>query len=71
MEGRFEEVQPLQKQIREIDAIMLPWLAAGVKASLRLLGFEGMRTRNPVEPMPPEEVTKLEAAMRDSGLLAR
>jgi dihydrodipicolinate synthase/N-acetylneuraminate lyase len=71
MEGRFEEVQPLQKQIREIDAIMLPWLAAGVKASLRLLGLAGMRTRNPVEPMPPEEVTKLEAAMRDSGLLAR
>ncbi|NQV25068.1 MAG: dihydrodipicolinate synthase family protein [Rhodopirellula sp.] len=69
MEGRFEEAWPLQKQIQKIDSIMLPWLAAGVKASLKLLGFEGMRPRNPVAPMPSEEVAKLETAMRDAGLL--
>jgi dihydrodipicolinate synthase/N-acetylneuraminate lyase len=69
MAGRYEEAQPLQQQIRKIDAIMLPWLAAGVKASLKLLGFEGMVPRNPVAPMPPEEIAKLEAAMRDAGLL--
>lgn len=69
MEDRYEEAQPLQKQIRDIDAIMLPWLAAGVKASLKLLGFEGMQPRNPVAPMPVEEVTRLEAAMRKTGLL--
>lgn len=69
IEGRYDEAQPLQKQIRDIDAIMLPWLAAGVKASLKLLGFEGMRPRNPVAPMPAEEVTKLEVAMRHAGLL--
>lgn len=69
MEGRYEEAQPLQQHIRKIDAIMLPWLAAGVKASLKLLGFEGMVPRNPVAPMPPEEVAKLEVAMRDAGLL--
>jgi dihydrodipicolinate synthase/N-acetylneuraminate lyase len=70
MEGRYDEAQPLQKQIRTIDAIMLPWLAAGVKASLKLLGFEGMVPRNPVAPMPAGEVAKLEVAMRDAGLLA-
>lgn len=70
MAGRYEEAQPLQQQIRKIDAIMLPWLAAGVKASLKLLGFEGMRPRNPVAPMPAGEVAKLEVAMRDAGLLA-
>lgn len=69
MEGRYEEAQPLQQHIRDIDAIMLPWLAAGVKASLTLLGFEGMNPRNPGAPMPPEEVAKLEVAMREAGLL--
>ncbi len=69
MEGRYEEAQPLQQHIRRIDAIMLPWLAAGVKASLKLLGFEGMVPRNPVAPMPAGEVAKLEVAMRDAGLL--
>lgn len=69
MAGRFEEGWPLQKQIQKIDAIMLPWLAAGVKASLKLLGFEGMRPRNPVAPMPQGEVAKLEKAMREAGLL--
>lgn len=69
MDGRYVEAQPLQKQIREIDAIMLPWLAAGVKASLKLLGFEGMQPRNPVAPMPTEEVTQLEIVMRQVGLL--
>jgi len=69
MEGRYEEAQPLQQHIRKIDAIMLPWLAAGVKASLKLLGFEGMVPRNPVAPMPAGEVAKLEVAMRDAGLL--
>lgn len=69
MAGRFEEGQLLQKHIRKIDAIMLPWLAAGVKASLKLLGFEGMVLRNPTAPMPGEEVAKLEIAMREAGLL--
>lgn len=69
MEGRFAEAMPLQKHIQNIDAIMLPWLAAGVKASLQLLGFEGMRPRNPTAPMPAEEVSKLEKAMHAAGLL--
>ena len=70
MGGRYEEAQPLQQHIRKIDAVMLPWLAAGVKASLKLLGFEGMRPRNPVAPMLPGEVAKLEVVMREAGLLA-
>jgi len=69
MEGRYQEAQPLQHQIRKIDAIMLPWLAAGVKASLKLLGFEGMIPRNPVAQIPTKEVMKLEAAMRETSLL--
>lgn len=71
MKGRFDEGWPMQKQIQEIDQIMLPWLAAGVKASLKLLGFEGMQPRHPVSPMHPEEVAKLEIAMRHAGLLDR
>lgn len=69
MEGRYDEAWPLQKQIQKIDAIMLPWLAAGVKSSLQLLGFEGMQPRNPTTPMPSDEIRKLEVAIGEAGLL--
>jgi dihydrodipicolinate synthase/N-acetylneuraminate lyase len=55
--------------VRLIDEIMLPHLAAGIKASLALLGFEGMTPRRPTLPMPAEEVRRLQQAMRDAGLL--
>ena len=69
MAGRYEAAKPLQTHIQKIDAIMLPYLAAGVKTSLKLLGFEGMEPRSPTEPMPTIEVARLEVAMRDAGLL--
>lgn len=69
MAGRYEAAKPLQTHIQKIDAIMLPYLAAGVKTSLKLLGFEGMEPRSPTEPMPTSEVARLEVAMRDAGLL--
>ena len=67
--GKYHEARPLQEHIQRIDAIMLPYLAAGVKACLKLLGFEGMQPRSPTKPMPAEEIVRLEAAMRTAGLL--
>jgi hypothetical protein len=49
---------------------MLPCLAAGIKACLKLLGFDGMKCRSPTKPMPPGELARLEVAMRDAGLLS-
>lgn len=67
--GRYDEAQELQEQARLIDEIMLPHLAAGIKAALALLGFEGMVPRRPTQPMPPNEVQRLEQALAAGGLL--
>lgn len=69
MAGRYEQAQALQEQVRLIDEIMLPHLAAGIKAALKLLGFEGMIPRRPTRAMPAEELNRLEKAMRAAGLL--
>jgi 4-hydroxy-tetrahydrodipicolinate synthase len=69
MAGRYDEAQALQEQVRLIDEIMLPYLASGIKASLKLLGFDGMLPRRPTRPMPAAEVERLEQAMRAAGLL--
>lgn len=71
MAGRYGEAQALQEQVRLIDEVMLPHLAAGIKAALALLGFEGMTPRKPTPPMPPADVARLEHAMRSAGLLDR
>jgi dihydrodipicolinate synthase/N-acetylneuraminate lyase len=69
MAGRYEEARPLQEHVQKIDAVMLPHLAAGVKAALRLLGFQGMQPRSPTPPVPPDVVARLEKLMRDAELL--
>lgn len=69
MAGRYDEAQALQEKVRLIDEIMLPHLAAGIKAALRLLGFEGMTPRRPTPPMPAAEITLLEQVMHEAGLL--
>ncbi len=69
MSGQFEEAHDLQEKVQRIDAVMLPYLAAGVKAALNLLGFDGTHPRAPTKPMPPDEVTRLEAEMKFAGLL--
>ena len=68
--GRYAEAQALQEKVRLIDEIMLPHLAAGIKAALKLLGFAGMVPRKPTAEMPPAEVERLEQAMRAARLLA-
>lgn len=67
--GADDEAQPLQEHVRKIDEIMLPYTAAGIKACLKLLGYEGMRPRKPTLPMPSDQVARAEQAMRNAGLL--
>ncbi|MEK6236069.1 MAG: dihydrodipicolinate synthase family protein [Planctomycetales bacterium] len=69
MAGKYDEAQPLQEKVERVDAVMLPYISAGVKAALGLLGFEGMRPRSPIAPMPADAVAKLETVMRDCGFL--
>jgi dihydrodipicolinate synthase/N-acetylneuraminate lyase len=67
--GKYDEGRDLQEKVQRIDAIMLPYLASGVKAALNLLGFEGTHPRAPTKPMPSDDVARLEAVMRTAGLL--
>ena len=69
MAGKYHEAQELQTHIQKIDAIMLPYQAAGVKAAINLLGFEGTHPRKPTRPFPDEKLDELETALRDAGLL--
>ena len=69
MSGNYDEARSLQEHVQKIDAVMLPYMAAGIKAALKLLGFEGMRPRTPMALMPPEAVNLLRQLMRDAGLL--
>lgn len=70
MSGRYDEARALQEHVQKIDAVMLPYLAAGVKATLHLLGFDGMRPRSPTRPVPADVVALLERLMREAGLLS-
>ncbi len=69
MSGRSDEARTLQDHVQRIDAVMLRYGATGVKAAMKLLGFEGMRPRAPMTPMPPECHAAMEASMRNAGLL--
>ncbi|MEO1983125.1 MAG: dihydrodipicolinate synthase family protein, partial [Fuerstiella sp.] len=70
MAGRYVEAQQLQQHVQKIDAVMLPYRAVGVKAALRLLGFEGMRPRSPAAELPANVVQSIEKVMQEAGLLS-
>ena len=69
MAGKFNEGQALQEQVRLIDEIMLPYLGAGIKACLKLMGFQGMNPREPAKTIPPAQLKQLETVMREAGLI--
>jgi dihydrodipicolinate synthase/N-acetylneuraminate lyase len=67
--GRYDEARALQQRVHNIDAVMLPYKAAGIKAAMNLLGLCGTHPRAPMPPMPDGEVTRLKTVMQDAGLL--
>jgi dihydrodipicolinate synthase/N-acetylneuraminate lyase len=69
MAGNFDEGQSLQEQVRLIDEIMLPYLAAGIKACLKLMGFQEMNPRQLAKTIPPDKLKQLETVMREAGLI--
>ncbi len=70
MAGSYEAARPMQEQVQRIDEVMLPYRAAGVKAALGLMGFEGMRPRSPAMSVQPDAVVRLEGLLREAGLLS-
>ncbi len=69
MAGEYEAARPLQELVQRIDEVMLPYLAAGVKATLRLVGFEGMRPRRPTPDVPDVVIEQLRSLLAEAGLL--
>ena len=69
MAGNYAEVESIQEQIRRIDEIMLPYLATGIKTCLDLMGFEGMRPRQPGQPMPDNAIRRLRIEMEAAELV--
>lgn len=69
MAGNYEAARPLQRSVQDIDAVMLPYQAAGMKAALNLMGYKGTQPRSPMPPMPDGELARLRAVMRRTGLL--
>ena len=67
--GRYDEAWDLQHRLQSVDAVMLPYRAAGVKAAMNLLGLKGTRPRRPAAPMPDAAVARLRDVMRQAGLL--
>ncbi len=70
MAGKYEEAKSMQEQVQKIDAVMLPHRAAGVKAALHLLGFEGMRPRSPAPSAPTDVVVEIERLLREFDIRA-
>ena len=52
MAGEYEGARALQRSVQDIDAVMLPYQAAGMKAALNLMGLKGTQPRRPMPPMP-------------------
>ncbi len=69
MSERHDEARPLQEKIQRIDAVMLKYGAAGVKAAMNWLGYDGTHPRIPMLPPPPEVLAALERELQNAGLL--
>lgn len=67
--GRFTEARPLQERVARVDAAMLPYGPAGVRAAMNLLGMDGTRPRAPTPPVPADAVEGLARVMRAAGFL--
>lgn len=70
MAGRYDEAKKLQDLVQRIDAVMLPYLAAGVKATLQLMGFEGMHPRQPSRELSDATLAELRALLDEAQLLS-
>lgn len=69
MAGQYDAARALQRSVQDIDAVMLPYQAAGMKAALNLMGFKGTQPRRPMPPMPDDQIECLRTVMQRTGLL--
>ena len=69
MAGDLAEAQQIQSRIIEADWQILSRGAAGIKAALNLLGYDGTAPRSPAPPCTDAEVVQIRVAMERARLL--
>jgi dihydrodipicolinate synthase/N-acetylneuraminate lyase len=68
-QGKFNPAREKQAAASRLDGVIIKYGVAGVKASLELLGWEGMRPRSPETVVPYEVCVVLESELRKAELL--
>jgi dihydrodipicolinate synthase/N-acetylneuraminate lyase len=69
MAGKWPDAQVLQSRLLDADWQILSRGAAGLKAALRLLGYETGVPRSPQPPCTAAETEQIQKAMRQAGLI--
>ena len=59
----------LHNQVKEIDNLMLPFLATGIKYCLELMGYKGMVARKPRTILPDEIKLKIKNKLIEAKLI--
>ena len=70
LRAEFAEARRLQESASKLDRTIIRYGTPGVKEALRLLGFEGMRSRLPTPPVDEDAISRIRAALESEGLLA-
>lgn len=69
MNGELGEAQQMQKRLNNADWQVLSRGAAGIKAALNLMGYEGTQPRRPSTALTEAETSTLKLAMHEAGLV--
>ena len=69
IDGKYNEAKQLQNQVKEIDNLMLPFLATGIKYCLKEMGYKGMVPRKPSKPLPEEIQLKIKDKLIEANLI--
>ena len=67
--GDYEKGKILQKQIKDIDNLMLPFLYSGIKYCLSLMGFRGMNCRDQSINIPSDIKYKISESLEAVNLI--
>ena len=69
IEGEYVVAKNLQEKVKDIDNLMLPFIANGIKFCLKLMGYKGMSPRKPYVEIPEEVKGQIENKLRDAELI--
>ena len=69
IDGKYNEAKQLQDQVKEIDNLMLPFLATGIKYCLKEMGYKGMVPRKPSKTLPEEIQLKIKEKLIEANLI--